>query len=354
MQPIELFVPGRLCIIGEHSDWAANYGYHSGHAIVAPTDQGIHAKVVSDQNLKVQSSMKDGTHLGPVTVKMELDELLREAKSGSFFSYIAGVAYIVKSRYPQVGGIFLDNYKTSLPIQKGLSSSAAVCVLVAQSFNSIYDLKMTIESVMDIAYEGERLTGSLCGRMDQVCAYNKFVHIEFTPTGIKSTPMEVKEPMYFVLVELRGKKDTKKILSDLNAGYQRALDNKHQNDLHTFLGDQNHKIVQQAISAINDGHHENFGKLITQWQQLFDTHAAPLCVEELTSPKLHSVLNDKDVMQLAWGGKGVGSQGDGTAQFLVKSKEQQENLAKLIESKFSMPCLSLCVLPSCSNTNKLL
>ena len=30
----------------------------------------------------------------------------------------------------QVGGLRLDNYRTTLPLKKGLSSSAAICVLV--------------------------------------------------------------------------------------------------------------------------------------------------------------------------------------------------------------------------------
>jgi len=33
-QLVELFVPGRLCLFGEHSDWAADYGIHRGFCIV--------------------------------------------------------------------------------------------------------------------------------------------------------------------------------------------------------------------------------------------------------------------------------------------------------------------------------
>ncbi len=60
---------------------------------------------------------------------------------------------------------------TDLPIQKGLSSSAAICVLVARAFNLVYDLKMSIQEEMEFAYLGEITTPSRCGRMDQACAY---------------------------------------------------------------------------------------------------------------------------------------------------------------------------------------
>ena len=83
---------------------------------------------------------------------------------------IAGVAYQALIRY-QVGGLAIDNYLMDLPLKKGLSSSAAICVLVARAFNQLYNLGLTIEAEMDLAYWGERTTHSQCGRLDQACAY---------------------------------------------------------------------------------------------------------------------------------------------------------------------------------------
>ena len=46
---VEVFVPGRLCILGEHSDWAAGYRtknqkLEKGYAIVAGLNLGIYLK----------------------------------------------------------------------------------------------------------------------------------------------------------------------------------------------------------------------------------------------------------------------------------------------------------------------
>ena len=46
----ELFVPGRLCLFGEHSDWAGKYRTMNadvvpGAALVTGIEQGIFAKV---------------------------------------------------------------------------------------------------------------------------------------------------------------------------------------------------------------------------------------------------------------------------------------------------------------------
>ena len=38
----ELFVPGRVCLLGEHADWAGQCGKHVGYCLIIGTDQGIH------------------------------------------------------------------------------------------------------------------------------------------------------------------------------------------------------------------------------------------------------------------------------------------------------------------------
>lgn len=52
---------------------------------------------------------------------------------------------------------------TTLPLKKGLSSSAALCVLVARAFNRVHALRLTTRGEMQYAYEGERMTPSQVG-----------------------------------------------------------------------------------------------------------------------------------------------------------------------------------------------
>lgn len=63
--------------------------------------------------------------------------------------------------------------------------------------------------------------------------------------------------------------------------------------------------------------------LMTEAQLAFDAAAGPLCPSQLTAPVLHTVLALPSLRCHVWGGKGVGSQGDGTAQLLCKSVEDQ-------------------------------
>jgi len=57
-------------------------------------------------------------------------------------------------------GIHVHNYLTTLPIGKGLSSSAAVSVMTVKAFDAVYGLQLSLELIMELAYLGETLTPS--------------------------------------------------------------------------------------------------------------------------------------------------------------------------------------------------
>ena len=68
-----------------------------------------------------------------VTEDIERD-LSRIAKDGKFWSYIAGTIREVYKKYGVLGGMCLEVTKCSLPVKKGLSSSAAILRSCGESF----------------------------------------------------------------------------------------------------------------------------------------------------------------------------------------------------------------------------
>lgn len=343
---MKIFVPGRICLFGEHSDWAGGYrrinaDIEKGYALISGTNQGIYAEVEPHPtSLVLTSTMPDGTTIGPYEIPMDLKSLLREAEKGGHWSYVAGVAYQVLTNY-HVRGLVINNFKTDIPVKKGLSSSAAISVLAARAFNRIYDLKLTVRGEMELAYQGEITTPSRCGRMDQGCAYgNRPVLMTFDGDLLDTSEIQVNKEMYFVIVDLQAHKDTMEILHRLNRCFP-FPENDIEKGVQELLGSTNKRIVHEASEALKLSDARRIGELMVEAQRLFDQYACPACPEELMSPVLHHVLNYPSLAPFIWGGKGVGSQGDGTAQFIVRSEPDQQAVVKIIEEDLHLPCLKL-------------
>lgn len=343
---MNIFVPGRICLFGEHSDWAGGYrrlnaDIEKGYTLITGTNQGIYAEVEPHPtSLILSSMMPDGEARGPYEIPMELNALLEEAQKGGFWSYIAGVAYQILTHY-HVSGLVINNYKTDLPIKKGLSSSAAICVLTARAFNRLYDLKLTVRGEMELAYQGEITTPSRCGRMDQGCAYGlRPILMSFDGDRLDVTELQVPHDMFFVIVDLQAQKDTMEILIHLNRCYPFAED-EIQEGVQKLLGPTNKRIVHQAVDALQEGKDVRLGELMVEAQTFFDRFAIPACPEELQAPVLHKVLNYEPLKPYVLGGKGVGSQGDGTAQLLTRSEVDQQAVIEILERDLGMSCLTL-------------
>ena len=334
----ELFVPGRLCLFGEHSDWAGKYrtmnaDIVAGAAIVSGIEQGIYATVERDSHFSVTSTAPEIKSLWQdFSCRMDAHELKDIAKSGSFFCYCAGVASYMLGWY-KVGGVKINITKMTLPIKSGLSSSAAICVLVARAFNLMYNLNLSTMGEMNIAYWGELRTSSRCGRLDQACAFGVHpVLMTFEAEEVEGKTFNIRETLYWVFSDLNGTKDTIKILTDLNKAFPFAEGEREKN-VQYALGELNQKTVNEAITLMEEGRVEELGALMTKAQADFDKYITPMCPSQLSSPKLHQILADERIKELSYGGKGVGSHGDGSVQFLAKSKECQTEIVEYLKSK---------------------
>ena len=102
---VELFVPGRLCIMGEHSDWAGrfrdiNSDIEKGYAIVTGIEEGIYATATISDKLIVRNIVSKCEFVS----EMKYDTLKSIAEKGSYWSYIAGVAACIKEQF-NIGGV---------------------------------------------------------------------------------------------------------------------------------------------------------------------------------------------------------------------------------------------------------
>jgi len=269
------------------------------------------------------------------------DALLSAAQDeNEFFRYCAGVAYEMSQRSEISRGINIHITAMDLPLKKGVSSSAAVCVLVAKAFDLVYELGFLPHELMEIAYRGEILTGSKCGKMDQACVYGKVPVLLTFQKGaeVRIEPVFSAKEINLFFVDLAGKKNTVKILADLQGAYLGS------EKLQWILGEENERIIRLAYRAVNSGDAEQLGRLMVEAQHNFDQFVAPHSPEELRSPLLHELLVFGDIAEHIYGGKGVGSQGDGTAQFVARSRADRDAAMVKIKEIFpQMRCFPLAI-----------
>ncbi len=356
---IELFVPGRVCLLGEHTDWSGGFRRFNkeivpGATLVTGTNTGIFAKVRKHPSkLIITSTDNDGSRKS-VEISMDLKSLLQVAQEGGHWSYVAGVAYKMLEEN-RIGGLVLNNFRTTLPLKKGLSSSAAICVLTARALNKLYDLRLTVRGEMEYAYQGELVTPSQCGRLDQACAFGSspvLMRYDGEFTSVEKLPLAVE--LHFVVVDLCAEKSTVKILQDLQSAYPFATTEAHRN-LHKCFGKLNQEIIESAMQVLTtspdspqgeEKAREALGALLNKAQENFDQFAAAVCPSQLTAPILHKCLGFPALQGLIYGGKCVGSGGDGTAQLLCKNSDAQNEVARIIKEQLGMHPMLLTMSPS--------
>lgn len=326
MMNVDLFVPGRLCIFGEHSDWASEYkvvnkNIEKGRTIVATIDQGIYATCKkSDQ---IVFSMGD-RH---IKSRIEQSELEKEINNDEFYScVIHSINHMIKCY--DVGGIEIIITKMDLPMGIGLSSSSAACVLIIKAYNEIYHMDLKEKEIMELAYLSEREAGYKCGRMDHVCALNKkLIKMEFDHE-ISIEEIKNRNKLHFGFCKIK-KKNTKKILEQLNTAYPNILSEKDRM-IQQALGIDNKEIVESAIDYIENGDITNLGLLMNYAQELYDRKISYYLSSDLKEDNLHYIIHQKNIQELILGAKGVGAHGDGAVQFLVEDEEKQARLVKTL------------------------
>lgn len=331
---INLFVPGRISLVGELSDWTVEYKNENksilpGRSIATAIDKGIYATIKRYNKFRF--------HMDDYYFECEMDEeeLEKNATSQSFYSYISGMCLHMLRKY-DVSGIYVDIKYNTLPIKKGLASSAAICILITKAFDQIYHLNLSDNELMLDAYHGERLALSKCGRLDQIIVKgtNQLSKMVFYENCISISPIFVKKTLHLVIADLNGNKETRKILNSLRNCYPFAK-TKEQQAVHSMLGEENKVLVNRMQEAIEQGNLEEIGKIFEESQYLIDQAGIPIC-DEYKAPLLHKVMHDFKLKDLSYGIRGIGSGGDGSVQILAKNSSDQEKIITYLKENLKM------------------
>ncbi|MEO6054851.1 MAG: galactokinase [Chthoniobacterales bacterium] len=156
MQSVRAFAPGRIEILGNHTD------YNEGYVLSMAIDLGITASLTprADRNLLLRSEQSDDAVMAPLDGEI--------ATTKTWADYALGVVQQLISRGVKIGGCDIL-YSSNLPQGAGLSSSAALEVSTAVGLSALFGGNFKSLELAKLCRAAENdFVGVGCGLLDQV------------------------------------------------------------------------------------------------------------------------------------------------------------------------------------------
>ncbi|MBY6197240.1 galactokinase [Vibrio hangzhouensis] len=191
--------PGRVNLIGEHTD------YNDGFVLPCAINyQTVVAAAKRDDNIVrvVSVDYQDATD------EFDLTEEIAFQDNKMWANYIRGVVKFLMARGYQIGGADIS-VSGNVPQGAGLSSSAALEVVIGQTFKTLYDLNI---SQAEIALNGQQaeneFVGCNCGIMDQlISAEGQENHaLLIDCRSLETQPVSMPEDMAVVIINSNKKR----------------------------------------------------------------------------------------------------------------------------------------------------
>jgi galactokinase len=168
-RPVLFFSPGRVNLIGEHTD------YNGGYVFPCALNYGTYLLIRKTDGNTLKFSTLNFNHDESVSIK----GLFRN-KSKKWINYPIGVINEFMKRNVSVTGLDLLYYG-DVPNGAGLSSSASIEMVTAIALNDLFNAGLTTLEMVKMSQKAENeFVGMNCGIMDQFAvAFGKKDHAIF-------------------------------------------------------------------------------------------------------------------------------------------------------------------------------
>jgi len=242
------FSPGRVNIIGGHTD------YNGGYVLPFCIDKGIFCAVRRNNQKNIQVFSENFSING--TIKIDLENISYK-KANNYSDYILGVTKELDKNGLKLEYGFNIALSSNLPVGGGLSSSAALSLLFLMIFNDEFKFNLNKLDLVKMAKNVENeFIGVNCGIMDQFVimfgSKNYALFLNTKTLEYENIFMEMKDHQFVLinsdisrnLVESKyneRQKETREILKIL----------KQHNSL-DYLCDINVVDIDEYLSQIND------------------------------------------------------------------------------------------------------
>lgn len=274
--PLMVFSPGRINIIGEHTD------YNDGFVFPAAVNKGIIAALGKSNSNKTTVHASDFND----TIKFSINNIAPLTKE-SWGNYILGVINEIQKKGKTVGD-FNMVFGGDIPSGSGMSSSAALENSVVFGLNELFNLGLNKTEMIFISQKAEHnYVGVNCGIMDQYASMFGIKNhaLLLDCRSIEAKPFEINfENHELILINTNVKHSLSdsayndrrsvcekiskmlgiKALRDATEEDLSKVKNKvNDEDYHKALFViQENKRAEKASKAMADGNLEELGKLI--------------------------------------------------------------------------------------------
>ena len=181
------FSPGRVNIIGEHTD------YNNGYVMPIAINMGTFVAIAKRNNTNVNVYSKNLED----SVSFKLEDIQIKIEN-SWQNYIKGTLKAIEQKIDSnLQGADIYIY-SNLPFGAGLSSSASLTTAICYAYNDLYSLNLSKLDIAKISQAVEHnFIGTKCGIMDQMaCVYsieNNATLIDCNDYSIKNISFEIDD-----------------------------------------------------------------------------------------------------------------------------------------------------------------
>ena len=314
-KPRVFFAPGRVNLIGEHTD------YNGGNVFPCALDIGTYAVARKREDNLIRGYSSNIESFG--IIEAQIESLSHEV-GHDWFNYPKGVVSTLGSHGHSIENGFDVLYHGTIPNGSGLSSSASLEILTGVVVRDLFDLEVTMMELVKISKQAENeFNGVNCGIMDQFAVgfgkKNHAVLLDCNTLEYEYTPIELGGN--FLVIGNTNKKRTlaasaynqrcKETANALKA-LQSALEIKSLGELSIEEFEKNKHLIEdgierkrakhavyenqrtiQAVKELNGGNIHGFGQLMNE------SHKSLKEDYEVTGEELDTMV------QLAWNHKGT-------------------------------------------------
>jgi galactokinase len=340
-KPLLVFSPGRINLIGEHTD------YNDGFAFPAAINKGIVLAISkSDSNTSNVYALNKKEHYQFKT------DAITPLENGGWRNYILGVVAEIQNLDKHVGD-FNSVFAGNIPSGAGMSSSAALENSFVYGLNTLFDLGLSKNEMILISQKAEHnFVGVKCGIMDQ---YTSMFGVKNSALlldcrTVESIPYKIDFKDYkLMLINSNVKHDLsestyndrrevcEKISNLLHINALRDASFKDLNKIKEDITDEDYKKalyvinenirVQQFSEAIKLGDLQTLGELLYQSHEGLSKNYQVSCAE------LDFLVNITKENPNVLGARMMGGGFGGCTICLIK-KSELKNFKKEISRKF--------------------